>query len=484
MIIQKDLSGNVIKSYKSIRDAARETRHGRRQITRAIRTGEFFANCYWEETDVISQSNSVTIGEIDVTSEGLGYEILNNKYVWKSKENVFELSIELADKIFFEYSRHGLDKSSMDVRLRHNISLPHWHSLKHRLQLYKDSDIFSPETRKTLTDEEYRATARQKIHELNAYRKKAVIDEYNDYHIKNAKKWRDIANRKTFEVESMAHQLSEWLEGRSNQTLYVSRREISNTPPLVVATADWHYGANTSKEYNTPQYNPSVLHSIIDNLINNINSRQSPDVSMLFLGDYIETFSGLNHPNSWQGIDKGMYGAQVVQSVIENLFEPIIKNVTNLKRIKAIAGNHDRGSSSNKEDVKGQIATIAFYILQKLYPSIEFEYDPFCLSFDLHDIRYILQHGHTPSAKKSEGLINDYGEYDKFNLVLTADKHTRGIPLDGFNKRHVKVPSIFTGNFYSTSLGFSSTSGCLIIRSENGLPQIEDLSFYSKIQKA
>lgn len=33
------------------------------------------------------------------------------------------------------------------------------------------------------------------------------------------------------------------------------------------------------------------------------------EVNILFLGDMIESFTGLNHKNSWKGLQKGMIGA-------------------------------------------------------------------------------------------------------------------------------------------------------------------------------
>ena len=191
---------------------------------------------------------------------------------------------------------------------------------------------------------------------------------------------------------------------------------------------------------------------------------------------------GLNHSNSWQGIEAGHYGAEVIKKAIE-MFEVIIAKVANIKRIVAIGGNHDRGTNSNKEDVESQLSTLIFYMLDRLYgDEIEFVYDPFCVEIDIDDIHYILQHGSTASSRKSEGMVNDYGSHGLFNMVLTADRHTRGVLMDAWNRRHLQVPPMFIGNLYSTHLGFSSVSGCLKIYNKgNGLPTVIDESFYSKM---
>lgn len=487
MILKLNDKGETIDRFPSLMKAGESVSSYHSSIKRAIRSGRKYKGFYWNfEGQPFSPAQEkeperpIKIGE--TFSDALNYRFLNNTYVWEARGKLISIGVELADKLFFEFSKHGLDLSQNAVRLENGIELKQWYSLKNRLQLYKDSDIFAPETRKGLTSKEYKELAEKKISELDAYKKKAVKNVYDKFHIDNSKKWRDEANRKSFVHEKILDELSEWLEARPKY-VEIAVNPKANHEHIIAATADWHNGAETRSQYNTPKYSPDVVKSLVSAFSDRVNSYQAKEVTLAFLGDYIETWMGLNHPNSWQGIAAGYYGAKVVQETIENLFEPIIKNVANVKRIIAVGGNHDRGTNSNKEDVKSEIATLMFYMLQRLYPEIEIIYDPFCINPDLGNIRFILQHGNFNSTNKSETLVNDYGDYQKFNLILSADKHTRAIPTDAWNRRHVKVPPMFTGNFYSTGHGFSSVAGCLIIKENNGLPDIEDVSFYSKLNE-
>lgn len=429
----------------------------------------------------------IKIGDNNFRGNDGNYHFHNDTYSWTSKGKTFYLLQERADKLFFEFSKHGLDLTQNEVRLRNNIGIHEWHVLKGRLQLFKSSDIFAPETRKSLTDEEYRKIAREKIHELNAYRKRAVIDEYNDFHIKNAKKWRDQANRNIFKHESFLTEITDWLESQKSKEHIHSSNMAATQQPLVVATADWHFGAGIKSQYTNPEYNPQVVEKLVDKLTSQINEKMSKDVTLILDGDFIESWMGLNHIDSWKGIDAGHFGALVVEKVIEQLFEPLLKKTNNLKTVIGVGGNHDRGTNSNKEDNMAQIATIIFYILSRLYPKLNFEYDPYCMSFDKHGLHYIIQHGYfqAPYKGKQDGdsLVNDYGSKDLFNVVLTADKHTRGVLMDSFNRRHIKIPPMFTGNFYSTSKGYSSVSGCLFIEQRDGFPIVTDHSFYSRFNE-
>lgn len=487
MILKLNQKGEKVGEYKSMRKAGNSVDAHHSRISKAIEKGTEYRGFLWQymevETPIAETKDPVKIGETNPFNDDLNYSFIDNIYKWRSiNGELMTLDAELADRLFFEFSKHGQGLTANEIRIRNGIGLKHWHSLKNRLQLYKDSDIFAPETRKNLTDQEYREQAEKKISELNAYKKKAVIDEYNKYHLKNAEAWRDQANKKSFIHEKILDELSEWLETRPKY-VEIAINKNPKAEHIVAATADWHNGAEIKSKYNTPEYSPDVVKTLVNSFSDKVNSYEAKEVTLFLGGDYIESWMGLNHSNSWQGIAAGYYGANVVKQTIENLFEPLIAKIANVKRIVAVGGNHDRGTNSSKEDVNSEIATLMFYMLQRFYPEIEIIYDPFCVNPDIGGIRYIMQHGNFKSTTKSEALVNDYGDPSKFNLVLSADKHTRVILTDAWNRRHVKIPPMFTGNFYSTGLGFSSVSGCLIIHEVDGLPNIDDISFYSKLNE-
>ena len=108
-------------------------------------------------------------------------------------------------------------------------------------------------------------------------------------------------------------------------------------------------------------------------------------------------------------------------------------------------------------------------------------------------INYILLHSHHSMIKDTIKLVNDYGRHDMFNVVVSGHYHTRVatktnkrkvvdyetvkvVSVDELNYRAFVCPSIFTGNFYSESIGHASTSGCLIIEN-NGLGKINHYDF-------
>ena len=74
-------------------------------------------------------------------------------------------------------------------------------------------------------------------------------------------------------------------------------------------------------------------------------------------GDLIESFSGLNHLNSWQSMDSTMIGANVIR-MCSKMLHTALSEVDNLGTVKIVAGNHDRLSKNNDEECKRRSSKI------------------------------------------------------------------------------------------------------------------------------
>jgi len=83
--------------------------------------------------------------EVEVEG-GESWEVKNGKYVWETKHGLINLPVEFVDQLFFEYSEHGRNYDSTRIRNKHNLKPWQWNSIKTRLQLYKNANIFSPYT--------------------------------------------------------------------------------------------------------------------------------------------------------------------------------------------------------------------------------------------------------------------------------------------------------------------------------------------------
>ena len=247
----------------------------------------------------------------------------------------------------------------------------------------------------------------------------------------------------------------------------------------VVKIADLHLGAYVDNLIRSKSFSIDILAKKLSEAVNDINERGYSKVHIHILGDLIESFTGLSHKNTWKGLDKAMVGAEAVKLVVKILHETFLSRITNLGEIKVVAGNHDRVTSDNKEDVQGGAANLVCWGLELIGYSVEF--NALVITHTIDKITHILTHGHHALSKKStKQLCWDYGIQGNYNLICEGHLHSiiqklninqrdsyQTIKDDAVDHRRMNCPSFFTGNFFSESLGYTSESG-FVITEDNG----------------
>jgi len=244
---------------------------------------------------------------------------------------------------------------------------------------------------------------------------------------------------------------------------------------ISVAIADLHIGAEVDGLRITQKYDNEILRERLNQTADIINSYQAKSVTLNILGDIIESFTGDMHLNSWKSMAKGMYGAKVVREAVEILTD-FFSGINNLYSVYCVGGNHDRPTASKNLEANGEIAELIMYILEKMYPTLNINYNHTVITHQSEGINYINVHGDKGHSlnKKIPELLFHHGEKSLFNLILAGHLHSRITALDGVNHRKVHCPSMFTGNQFSDDLGYSSSAGFLVIESINGLPKVTD----------
>ena len=285
-----------------------------------------------------------------------------------------------------------------------------------------------------------------------------------------------VAEKEEYERQQFENGLLEYVTASKLAPL-VRRTRDTRIGNAVIHIADLHVGADIESERNLPAYNLAVLEEKLSDVAKDANARKAKNVTLVVNGDLIETFTGLNHINSWKNIDKKYgYGVNATIQAIEILTK-FISSVNNVKEVVLTSGNHDRSTTNNKEDTKGEIVQWVHYVLQARFSKhmkLSWHYDVATLEVDSCGI--VCTHGHLLLSKKNpEMIVNNYGIIGKFNLVIMAHLHTRKTIADGLTHRVIHAPSMFTGNDYSKGLGFSSLSGYLFITVSNGLPVVTDV---------
>lgn len=257
----------------------------------------------------------------------------------------------------------------------------------------------------------------------------------------------------------------------------------------VVKIADLHLGAYVDNLIRTKNFSIDILANKLSEAVNDINERNYSTVHVHILGDLIESFTGLSHKNTWKGLDKAMVGAEAVKLVVKILHDNFLSKIINLGDVKVVAGNHDRVTSDNKEDVQGGAASLVCWGLELLGYSVEF--NSLVITHTIGNITHILTHGHHALSKKStKQLCWDYGVQGNYNLICEGHLHSiiqklnvnqrdtyQTIKDDAVDHRRMNIPSFFTGNFFSESLGYTSESG-FVITEDNG-KGVPNVFFYA-----
>lgn len=267
---------------------------------------------------------------------------------------------------------------------------------------------------------------------------------------------------------------------------YEPKLKRDTNRPIVVSMADLHFGAYVDNLAKTKNFSINILANLLIEASEIINSYNSKEVHVHILGDLIESFSGLNHKNSWKGLQKGMIGAEVVKLTTKVIHDNLLKRINNLAKVRIIAGNHDRVTSAKEEDTDGDAANIIAWGLELIGYDVEF--NPFILSNVVDGINYIDLHGDQIISKRStKDICWDYGKQGVFNFIREGHLHStierlsvaqrkvfNTIKDDSIDHRRMNIPSFFTGNSFSERLGFTSNSGFVIsYNNGKGVPNVD-----------
>ncbi len=274
------------------------------------------------------------------------------------------------------------------------------------------------------------------------------------------------------------------LNSELNKVYYYEPKSFTQPQETVLKWADLHFGAHIRNLLLTKDYDSTILRDSLLQSVFQVNSLGYKKVHIHLMGDLIESFSGLNHINSWMSLDKDEVGAMAIKLCTKLLHE-VFSKVKNLGSIKIVSGNHDRLSKNNDEDVKGGAAELISWGLELMGYDIEFH--PYIITHKVEGINHINLHGDKGISKKStEDILWKYGEKGVFNFIFEAHLHSiiqklsvsqrtkfRTVKDDALDHRRMHCPSFFTGNYYSETLGYNSNAGYVLV-SDNGkgLPNV------------
>ena len=261
--------------------------------------------------------------------------------------------------------------------------------------------------------------------------------------------------------------------------------QIYNTPgtnTAVLVISDMHIGAEVSAVGNTPEFTTANVVERLQEIATMVNEKEYETVTIFMLGDFIESFTGINHENTWKELERGGYGTNIVIAAY-TILRRFLTSLNNVDQLCMVSGNHDRYSPKISGDPQGSIAGLLAFMLKENTP-LYIKHNPLILGIEVDDIYYVLTHDHFNLTKGDLGkAFWEYGRQGMYNVMLGGHWHARKGKrayrvveeklIDQANYRQISIAPLFTGNFYSESNGWNSSPGFTIIENNGkGKPNV------------
>lgn len=247
-----------------------------------------------------------------------------------------------------------------------------------------------------------------------------------------------------------------------------------------VTISDIHLGAWVRNIDGCPDFDLDILVKKLQSIARRINANKYENVVVFFLGDYLEgVFS--KHNNSWQGMENGLYGAEAIITAVETLHNCLLKNINNLSRIYSVSGNHDCLSPNKNDDPDYGAGKLIMKGLE--WKGYDVNHKNHVNTVECYDHCFILNHGDHFKSASPESMALRFGKQGKMNVILGGHLHSRAqktnnsfMDDDSADVRKYTIASVFTGNTYSSNLGFTSTSGFAIFEEVEGQLSFTDIT--------
>lgn len=370
---------------------------------------------------------------------------------------------EEINDFFLKFSNKGSNMTQLQVRNHFDLSPRDWAKIKNHFGIYKLSNVFWDFSYDAIPAHERERAVEERLASVFKNPNHIVDRAYTKLVQRQAKKTIQEGLQQQAGFESFLTALAS--ECASNPIPVVTRT-ITNTESTVpeeifVAVSDLHINSRV-EGLDIQDFNNDIVTDYLDTVAIETNHKNADGVTVLINGDIVESLTGKNHPDSFVQMEYGQTYAQGIITARDILIE-FLASINNLEKILVISGNHDRFTSSNKEDDQGGVGRILAEFFKFAFRGVEVEWSAKVLTHETENINFISTHGDKRFASKdANALLWKYGKRGKQNVLLTGHWHHRSIKVDDEEFRHISLASLFTGNTYSDHGGFTTKPGFAI----------------------
>ena len=367
---------------------------------------------------------------------------------------------EEINEFFIQFSSKGYNKTQLQIRNHFDISPRDWAKIKNHFAVYKLSNVFWDFSFDAIPPAEREQAVADRLAAVFKNPNHVVDRAYTKLIQRQAKKTVTDGIKQQASFENFITELATAAAENPIPSVvrHISEYKASVQEPLFVTVSDLHINARV-EGLDIQDFNNEIVQDYMNTVAIEANHKNSEDVTVLINGDIIESLTGKNHPDSFVQMEYGQTYAQGIITARDIIIEFLAK-INNLNKVLVIGGNHDRMTSSNKEDDQQGVSRILAEFLKFALPGVDIQWSAKVLTHSTENIHYITTHGDKRfAAKDANALLWKYGNKDKYNVLLTGHWHHRAIKVDDEGFRHISLSSLFTGNTYSDHAGFTTKPG-------------------------
>lgn len=386
------------------------------------------------------------------------YEVIDWFYYIPTKSGKLKLSVDDADEMFQDFSKHWGNLSGDEMRQKYGLTPRAWNAIKSSLELYKTSHVFSPHSSENLEEEELDERI---VDVIDKHFKDRVVGKMVVTHEKKFKKEAEKAMKFLYNQEYFLEQVREFIQDYHPKHPDITPKVIENNDRVHFFVTDIHLGKGWTDK-------------VIERLTKvtwDIISSPERIVYLTFGWDLGETFAwGGMHPGQIESMDgKYGFGFDLMMFCVESIESMLLKlhEAGKEVHVTGILGNHWRTTQKNEDDKSRTAELVIYEMLRRSLSQYEIEINTVrekIATIDYGEVRFIVAHWDWNFDKqKPEYILNTHWDNRRYTVLVSWDKHNFQAK-EWFNYTWVKSPALAWQWEYDKDLNLHSEPGYIVFK--------------------
>ncbi len=395
----------------------------------------------------------------DEIDDSKPYEVVDGHYVFHRKDEApFRFSIEEIDDMFLDFSSKGNNLTWEEMLQKYELKPEAWQCIKHRLRLYKASNVISPFTAENTPEEELDKKIEYAISRHIDSIKGKMVQTYDKQFKVEAKK----AFKILWNLEYFLEHLQTYLESYQPVKFDFVPKQIYNNDIKHFVITDIHLGKTNTKD----------IIARIDRVHDEILRSPERIIYLTCLGDMVETLAqdGM-HP--WQiayGMDSELwYGFELMMNTVKIFEKLLISLYKNWKEVifNGITGNHGRMTGRKEDDIMRTWELVIFELIKRGLQNMDIQlnyHKELINTFSYWNLNFIIAHGDNKFAeRKQTDVLWKHWNNRKYNVIMLWDRHNVKVQEEK-NWTWIQCPALAGQWHYDKSMDLHSEAWYIVMK--------------------